>query len=113
MTDILGRGADQMTLLCFSALHAYCTHTESEVGLGWDHVARQQYPLLAQWRGSARVFKGSQPFPLWVFRREASSVRLLYNSGTEGVLEEQIRFAQKQLMALRRNHCHTYSFRSV
>lgn len=63
MTNIPGRGGDQMTLLCFRALHAYCTNTESEVGLGWDHVARQQYPLLAQWRGSARVFKGSQqPF---------------------------------------------------
>lgn len=40
-------------------------------------------------------------------------MRLLYNPGTEGVLEEQIRFAQKQLMALTCNHWHAYSFGSV
>lgn len=86
-------------------------HTSSEVGLCCrDHVARQQYPLLAQWGDRAHIFKESKPFPLLLFRREASLTHLLYNPATEGVLEEQIRFARKQLMALTCDHWHTYSF---
>lgn len=89
-------------------------HTLSEVGLCCrDHVARQQYPLLAQWGDGAHIFKESKPFPVLLFRREASLMRLLYNPATEGVLEEQIRFARKQLMARTCNRWHTYSFISV
>lgn len=80
------------------------------VGLCQVRGARQQYPLLAQCRTS---LQGILTRSTLVFRGEASLKRLLYHSGTEGVLNEQIRFAQKQIIALMGNHRQLCSFRSV
>lgn len=106
MTDILGRGNDQMTpqFQCVARLLTWsgsCYEaTVPSIGTMERRCANVQGIITL----SNLVF---------FFRREASLTRLLYNLGTEGVLEEQIRFSQKQLMALTGNHCHACSLRSV